>query len=252
MTCAIDINRVFFGYDDFKMEDINLQLHVGEQKAIVGLNGSGKTTLFKLILGLLEPSSGEIFVMDKKLTKDNLWEIRQDIGFLFQNPDDQLFAPTVYEDVAFGPRNLGLPEDEVEYRVEWALERVGMSAYRNRPVNQMSHGQSKRVALAGIISMRPSILVLDEPFSGLDFKMVKTMLDIIQKLRQEGVSILFTTHNSFFIENWSDSVAVLKEGQIIYDGPTREAIRSRVVSDNIGDWTKLKEHILSYKTTLIQ
>jgi cobalt/nickel transport system ATP-binding protein len=234
------------------MEDINLQLHVGEQKAIVGLNGSGKTTLFKLILGLLEPESGEVFIFDRKMTRDNLWELRQDVGFLFQNPDDQLFAPTVWEDVAFGPRNLGLSEEEVTERVEWALERVGMSKFIDRPVNQMSHGQSKRVALAGIIAMRPSILVLDEPFTGLDFKMVKNMIDIIQKLRQDGVTILFTTHNRFFIENWSDSVAVIKDGRIIYDGPTKEAMRRKEVADNIGDWNQLKEQIASYRTNLVE
>ncbi|MFW9805634.1 MAG: energy-coupling factor ABC transporter ATP-binding protein, partial [Candidatus Thorarchaeota archaeon] len=185
MTCAIDVDHVFFRYDEFKMEDIKLQLHVGEQKALAGLNGSGKTTVFKLLLGLLEPDSGDIYIFDRKLTKENLWEIRQDVGFLFQNPDDQLFAPTVWEDVAFGPRNLGLSKEEVEDRVDWALERVGMSKFVNRPVNQMSHGQAKRVALAGVIAMRPSILVLDEPFSGLDFKMVTNMIDIIQNLRQE-------------------------------------------------------------------
>jgi cobalt/nickel transport system ATP-binding protein len=242
---------VFFRYNDFKMEDISLNLHVGEQKAIVGLNGSGKTTLFKLLLGLLEPESGDIFVFDKKLTRDNLWEMRQNVGFLFQNPDDQLFAPTVWEDVAFGPRNLGLSEEEVSERVEWALERVGMSKFLNRPVNQMSHGQAKRVALAGVIAMRPSILVLDEPFTGLDFKMVQAMIDIIQKLRQEGISILFTTHNRFFIENWSDSVAVIEDGRIIYDGPTKEAMTRKEVTDNIGDWNQLREQILSYRTTLI-
>ena len=251
MTCAIDISHVFFRYNDFKMEDISLNLHVGEQKAIVGLNGSGKTTLFKLLLGLLEPESGDIFVFDKKLTRDNLWEMRQNVGFLFQNPDDQLFAPTVWEDVAFGPRNLGLSEEEVSERIEWALERVGMSKFLNRPVNQMSHGQAKRVALAGVIAMRPSILVLDEPFTGLDFKMVQAMIDIIQKLRQEGISILFTTHNRFFIENWSDSVAVIEDGRIIYDGPTKEAMTRKEVTDNIGDWNQLREQILSYRTTLI-
>ncbi|MFW9847607.1 MAG: energy-coupling factor ABC transporter ATP-binding protein [Candidatus Thorarchaeota archaeon] len=249
MTCAIDINHLFFSYEDFKMEDINLQLHVGEQKAIVGLNGSGKTTLFKLLLGLLEPESGEIYVFEKKLTKNNLWQVRQDVGFLFQNPDDQLFAPTVWDDVAFGPRNLGLSDEEVAERVEWALERVDMSSFVNRPVNQLSHGQAKRVALAGIIAMRPSILVLDEPFSGLDFKMVSKMIEIIQRLRQDGVTILFTTHNSFFIENWSDSVAVIQDGRIVFDGPTSEAIRTKVVTDNIGDWSQLRQKINSYKVT---
>ncbi|MGD9395460.1 MAG: ABC transporter ATP-binding protein [Candidatus Thorarchaeota archaeon] len=252
MTCAIDINNVFFKYDEFRMEDIKLQLHVGEQKALAGLNGSGKTTLFKLLLGLLEPDSGDIYIFDRKLTRDNLWEIRQDVGFLFQNPDDQLFAPTVWEDVAFGPRNLGLSKEEVEDRVEWALDRVGMLKFVNRPVNQMSHGQAKRVALAGIIAMRPSILILDEPFSGLDFKMVTNMIDIIQKLRQDGASILFTTHNSFFIENWSDSVAVINDGRIVYDGPTKEAMRSKVVTENIGDWGRLREQIVSNRSSVLE
>lgn len=252
MTCAMDINHLFFRYDDFRMEDINLQLHVGEQKALVGLNGSGKTTLFKLILGLLEPESGDIFIFDRKVTRDNLWEMRQNVGFLFQNPDDQLFAPTVWEDVTFGPRNLGLSEEEVSERVEWALERVGMSKFIDRPVNQMSHGQAKRVALAGIISMRPSILILDEPFTGLDFKMVTNMIDIIQGLRQDGVTILFTTHNRFFIENWSDSVAVIKDGRIIYDGPTRESLSRKEVTENIGDWNQLRKQIASYRTNLVE
>ena len=252
MTCAIDINHVFFRYDEFRMEDINLQLHVGEQKALAGLNGSGKTTLFKLLLGLLEPDSGDIYIFERKLTKDTLWEIRQDVGFLFQNPEDQLFAPTVWEDVAFGPRNLGLSKEEVEDRVEWALDKVGMSTFVNRPVNQMSHGQVKRVALAGIIAMRPSILVLDEPFSGLDFKMVTNMINIIQKLRQEGASILFTTHNSFFIGNWSDSVAVIKEGRIVYDGPTKEAMKTSALTENIGDWSKLREQIVSNRSTFLE
>ncbi|MFW9788507.1 MAG: energy-coupling factor ABC transporter ATP-binding protein [Candidatus Thorarchaeota archaeon] len=252
MTCAIDIDHVFFRYDEFRMEDIKLQLHVGEQKAIAGLNGSGKTTLFKLLLGLLQPESGDIYIFDRKLTKDNLWEIRQDVGFLFQNPDDQLFAPTVWEDVAFGPRNLGLSDEEVEDRVEWALERVGMSKFINRPVNQMSHGQAKRVALAGIIAMRPSILILDEPFSGLDFKMVNGMVDTIQRLREDGASILFTTHNSFFIENWSDSVAVLKNGRIVHDGPTREAMRSKAVTENIGDWSQLREQMVSSRSSFLE
>lgn len=251
MTCALEISHVFFRYDEFKMEDVNLNLHIGEQKAIVGLNGSGKTTLFKLILGLLEPQSGDVFVFDRKVHRDNLWEVRQNVGFLFQNPDDQLFAPTVWEDVAFGPRNLGLSEEEVSERVEWSLDRVGMSKFVNRPVNQLSHGQSKRVALAGVIAMRPSILILDEPFTGLDFKMVQTMIDIIQKLRQEGISILYTTHNRFFIENWSDSVAVIENGRIIYDGPTREALNRKEVVENIGDWGQLQSQILSYRERLI-
>ncbi|MHA2303673.1 MAG: energy-coupling factor ABC transporter ATP-binding protein [Candidatus Thorarchaeota archaeon] len=243
MTCGIDVDQVYFRYDEFKMEDVSLQLHVGEQKAIVGQNGSGKTTLFKLIMGLLEPHSGAIFVHDKRVTRENLWEIRQNIGFLFQNPDDQLFAPTVWEDVAFGPTNLGLNEEEVAKRVEWSLEKVGMSDFVDRPVNEMSHGQAKRVALAGIVAMRPSILILDEPFAGLDFPMITGIVDIIRDLRQEGISILYTTHNRFFLENWADSVAVIDHGKIVFDGAVEDAMSDRTVVDKMGDWTSLKRHM---------
>ncbi len=250
MTCGIHVEHVFFNYDNFRMEDVNLQLHVGEMKVLVGLNGSGKTTLFKLILGLLEPTSGSISVFEKKVTRENLWEIRQDIGFLFQNPNDQLFAPTVWEDVSFGPRNLGLSDAEIEERVEWALGIVDMKGYENRPVNQLSHGQAKRVALAGIIAMHPSILILDEPFTGFDFRMTSKMIGIINKMRQEGVTILYTTHNRFFIENWSDSVAVIENGRIVYDGPTEDAMNQQIVNDNIGDWGRLRHKIRSFNERL--
>ncbi|MFX1603363.1 MAG: energy-coupling factor ABC transporter ATP-binding protein [Promethearchaeota archaeon] len=243
MTCAIDVNKVNFRYDEFRIEDVDFQLHVGEQKAVVGQNGSGKTTLFKLIVGLLEPSSGEVYVYDRRVTPEILWEVRQDIGFLFQNPDDQLFAPTVWEDVAFGPSNLGLSEEEVAKRVDWALETVKMSDFLERPVNEMSHGQAKRVALAGIIAMRPSILILDEPFAGLDFDMVSSMVDIIKELRQEGLSILYTTHNRFFLENWADSVAVLDQGRVIFDGAVSEALSTQSVIERMGDWAGLRRRM---------
>jgi cobalt/nickel transport system ATP-binding protein len=243
MTCAIDVNKVNFRYDEFKMKDISLQLHMGEQKAIVGQNGSGKTTLFKLIMGLLEPHSGEIFVHDRKVTRENLWEIRQNIGFLFQNPDDQLFAPTVWEDVAFGPTNQGLSDEEVAKRVEWAIEKVGMCDFLDRPVNEMSHGQAKRVALAGIVAMHPSILILDEPFAGLDFPMITGIVDIIKNLRQEGISILYTTHNRFFLENWADSVAVIDQGKIVFDGTVKDALSDRTVLEKMGDWTSLRRQM---------
>ena len=240
MTCAIDVDHIYFSYDSFSLVDIKTELHVGEHKALIGLNGSGKTTLFKVILGLLEPSAGDVYVFDRRVKKENLWEVRRDIGFLFQNPDDQLFAPTVWEDVAFGPRNLSLPESEVEKRVTDALEFVGMTGYEERPVNQMSHGEAKRVALAGILAMQPKILFLDEPFSGLDFPMIGSIVDIFSQLRREGISVMFTTHNRFFIENWADSVAVLKDGRLIYDGPTDRALSEYEVISEIGDWEILK------------
>jgi cobalt/nickel transport system ATP-binding protein len=247
MTCAIEVNHLYFSYDEFSLEDVSLSLHLGEQKALVGLNGSGKTTLFKLMLGLLEPKSGTIHIFERKVERESLWEIRKDVGFLFQNPDDQLFAPTVWEDVAFGPRNLGMAPEEIKRRVEWSLGVVGMSSFIDRPVNQMSHGEAKRVALAGIIAMRPKILLMDEPFAGLDFPMISTMVDIIQDLRKEGISVLYTTHNRFFLENWADSVAVLQAGRMVYDGPVERALQDSSIAQETGNWTELQHRMKEYR-----
>jgi cobalt/nickel transport system ATP-binding protein len=247
MTCAIEVNHLYFKYKEFSLEDVNLNLHLGELKALVGLNGSGKTTMFKLIIGLLEPESGSIHVFERKVDRENLWEIRKDVGFLFQNPDDQLFAPTVWEDVAFGPKNLGMTPEEVEQQVEWSLNMVGMSDFVNRPVNQMSHGEAKRVALAGIIAMRPKILLLDEPFAGFDFPMISTMVDIIQNLRNEGISVLYTTHNRFFLENWADSLAVLHDGKMIYDGPVERALQDVTITEQTGNWDELGRRMREYR-----
>ena len=247
MTCAIEIDNLSFSYGAFSLQDVNMSLHLNEQKALVGLNGSGKTTLFKLILGLLEPTSGNIHIFERRVEQKNLWTIRKDVGFLFQSPDDQLFAPTVWEDVVFGPRNLGMTEDEVDERVNWSLDVVGMLDFINRPVNQLSHGQAKRVALAGIIAMRPKILLLDEPFAGLDFPMISAMVDIIQNLRSEGISVLYTTHNRFFLENWTDSIAIMHEGRIIYDGPVEEALNNPNISNQTGDWDNLRHRMRKYR-----
>ncbi|NHI83733.1 MAG: ABC transporter ATP-binding protein [Candidatus Thorarchaeota archaeon] len=211
---------------------------------MVGLNGSGKTTLFKLILGLLEPEAGEIYVFDRARTRKNLWQVRQEIGFLFQNLDDQLFALTVWEDVAFGPRNQGLSEDEVEERIRTELGIVQMSDFRDRPVNQMSHGQAKRVALAGVVAMRPRILFLDEPFTGIDFPMVRRLVKIIEDPRNEDMSVLYTTHNRFFLENWADSVLVLRNGSVLYDGSVNEALAREDVLNQIGNWEHLKQDMI--------
>ena len=157
----------------------------------------------RLIVGLLKPTSGTIKLFDEILTRDKnqLWKIRQKIGFLFQNPDDQLFAPTIEEDVSFGARNLGLEENEVKNRVEWALDAVNLTDYKKISPYDLSWGQKKRAALAGLLVMKPKLLILDEPFANLDFKSIYNHLKILETLRtEEKMAILFTTHNLFFIE----------------------------------------------------
>ncbi|MFW9824594.1 MAG: energy-coupling factor ABC transporter ATP-binding protein, partial [Candidatus Thorarchaeota archaeon] len=165
--------------------------------ALTGNNGSGKTTLLRLLVGLLKPTSGTIKIFNEILTrkKKKLWEIRQSIGFLFQNPDDQLFAPTIGEDVGFGARNLQLDDKEVEERVNWALKAVDLLEYQNYSPFNLSWGQRKRAALAGVLVMKPKILILDEPFANLDFKSIYNHLRILENLRKEkNITILFTTH----------------------------------------------------------
>ncbi|MBS3793835.1 MAG: ABC transporter ATP-binding protein [Candidatus Thorarchaeota archaeon] len=241
MDNAIDIKNVSFSYNEFTMREISLQLKRGELRAIAGLNGSGKTTLFRLIVGLLFPDSGSITVMGRTVTQENLWRVRQEIGFLFQNPENQLFAPTVWEDIAFGPKNQGLTHEQIVERVESALDLVDMVGYSERSIHELSHGQAKRVALAGILAMKPRILLLDEPFSGLDNPMVVQLVKLVHDLRKQCISVMYTTHNQFYFENWADSLTILHEGNVIFDGEPETALTSEEVLDTIGDWESLSQ-----------
>jgi len=234
---------MYFSYPSFSLDDVSMQLLPGNLKALIGLNGSGKTTLMKLILGLLEPNKGEIRVFGRTLSKEALWAIRQDVGFLFQNPGDQLFSPTVWEDVSFGPRNQGFSESEIDDRTRWALNAVGIPLLEDKPVNQLSFGQAKRVALAGILAMRPKVLLLDEPFTGLDFPAVVGLVDILQALRKERISVFYTTHDRFFVENWAESVMVLRSGRVVFDGSPHDALNRQDLQQEIGDWERMKRRI---------
>ena len=207
--------------------------------ALTGNNGSGKTTLLRLIVGLLKPASGMVKIFKNILTRDKqkLWEIRQSIGFLFQNPDDQLFAPTIEEDISFGARNLKLREDEVKQRVEWALKAVDLYEFKNYSPFNLSWGQKKRAALAGLLVMKPKLLILDEPFANLDFKSIYNNLKILEKLRRENkITIFFTAHNLFFVENWAEKMLVLDEGKMIFEGAPREGLMNSNINELLGSY----------------
>jgi len=210
--------------------------------ALTGNNGSGKTTLLRLIVGLLKPASGTIKIFDKTMTRDKqtLWEIRQSIGFLFQNPDDQLFAPTIEEDISFGARNIKLNEDEIKHRVEWALRAVDLFEFKNYSPFNLSWGQKKRAALAGLLVMKPKLLILDEPFANLDFKSIYNHLNILEKLRKENnITIFFTTHNLFFVENWADIMLVLDNGKMIFKGNPEEGLREDKIIELLGSYDNI-------------
>ncbi len=234
---------------NFSINDLSLIIEENSIYALTGNNGSGKTTLLRLLVGLLKPKSGTIKIFNEILTRDKnqLWKLRQRIGFLFQNPDDQLFAPTIEEDVGFGVRNLGLEEDEVKERVEWALEAVNLTEYRKFSPYDLSWGQKKRAALAGLLVMKPKLLILDEPFANLDFRSIYNHLKILETLRkEEKMSILFTTHNLFFIEHWADKVLVLNDGEAIFEGNTEEGLNSPKIKKLLGSYEDIL-NLLNHK-----
>jgi len=229
-----------FSYNSgFKIQDISFQIEENIIYALTGNNGSGKTTLLRLLVGLLKPESGLIKIFDKILPRDKqkLWEIRKSIGFLFQNPDDQLFAPTIEEDISFGARNLKLEEEEVKERVNWALKAVGLLEFKDYSPFNLSWGQRKRAALAGLLVMKPKLLILDEPFANLDFKSIYNHLKILEYLRKESeMTIFFTTHNLFFVEHWADRMLFLHGGKIIFDGIPYEGLNNPIVKKIIGSY----------------
>lgn len=229
-----------FSYNsNFSIRDLSLKIEKNSIYVLTGNNGSGKTTLLRLLVGLLKPESGTIKIFNEVLTrnKKRLWKIRQKIGFLFQNPDDQLFAPTIEEDIGFGARNLKLDESEVKKRVKWALESVNLTEYRNFSPFSLSWGQKKRAALAGLLVLKPELLILDEPFANLDFKSVYNHLEIIEKLKkEEKMTILFTTHNLFFVENWADKMCALNDGKKLFEGTPEEGLTQPKIKKLLGNY----------------
>ena len=202
------------------LKNINIEIEKGEKVAIIGPNGAGKSTLFSHFNGLTEPTSGCVKIEGKAISfeKDELLKVRQKVGIVFQDPNDQLFAPTVKEDIAFGPMNLGLSYDEVEKRVEDALKMVGMENYENKTPHHLSGGQQKRIAIAGIIAMKPEIMILDEPTAGLDPDGVEKVLNIMNQLNKEGMTLIISSHDIDMISKYADKIFILYNGEIIESG----------------------------------
>jgi cobalt/nickel transport system ATP-binding protein len=200
--------------------NIDLSIKKGSITALLGPNGAGKSTLFLHLNATLKPTTGKLYLKGEpfKYNKKALQQIRQTIGMVFQNPDDQLFAPTVYQDVAFGPNNLKLSKEEVKERVEESLRLVGMEDYADKPPHFLSGGQKKRVALAGVIAMQPEVIVLDEPTAGLDPHGQDTVIEIIEELNAHDTTIILSTHDVDLAANLADTIHILNSGQIITSG----------------------------------
>lgn len=218
----IETENISYVYPDGTkaLEDVDFKAKKGEIVALLGPNGAGKSTLFLHFNGILKPTSGSVKLDGEPLgyQKKDLLKVRQKVGIVFQNPDDQLFAPTVMEDVSFGPLNIDLPEDEVKMRVKDALKRVGMEGYEKKPPHHLSGGQKKRVAIAGILAMKPQIMVLDEPTSGLDPKGASQIMQLLYQLNKEGITIVISTHDVDLVPLYAYSVYIISKGKIIKEG----------------------------------
>ncbi len=202
------------------LDDISLTIPKGKKTVLLGPNGAGKSTLFLQFNGIFKPKSGTVSFEGKEVTyrQKDLDALRSNVAVVLQNPDDQIFSATVEEDVAFGPMNMGLPRDEVELRVAESLSFVGMAQHRDRPTQQLSFGQRKRVSLAGALAMKPKVLVMDEPTAGLDAQMVHELLELADELNFKGLTVIMSTHDVETAYGWADEIRVLDRGRMIYSG----------------------------------
>ena len=218
------VKDLHFSYPDghIALNGVSLNLCNGDKVALVGPNGAGKSTLMLHLNGIFH-GHGEIKVGGTRLTRDNLPVIRSMVGLVFQNPDDQLFSPTVFEDVAFGPLHMGLPEDEVRARVDAALESVNMTNYRDRLSHHLSVGEKKRIAIATVLSMRPGLLVLDEPSAGLDPRARRKLINLLRDL---PITMLVSTHDMAMVKELFPRTVMMDEGEVVADGLTKEILEN--------------------------
>lgn len=239
---AVKFDNVQFRYSDeensFALKDINLSVEEGEFLAVLGHNGSGKSTLSRLINGLLTADEGKVEVFGKDASlAENLYEVRKNAGIVFQNPDNQMVASIVEDDVAFGPENIGVPREEIGERITYALNAVGMSSFRNATPARLSGGQKQRIAIAGVLAIKPKIIIMDESTAMLDPRGRKEVMDVVQKLnKEEGLTVIIITH---FMEEalLADRAVVMSKGRIVAQGKPED-----IFSD--------KENIEKYELTL--
>ena len=227
MTAIIAIQDLSFSYPDGKLalENIDLQIYPGEKVALVGANGAGKTTLLLQLNGIFQ-GSGLIKVNDLLVEKKSLKQIRAWVGMVFQNPDDQLFSTTVFDDVTYGPIYQGLDQLSVQKKVRKALQAVHMSGYEHRPPFHLSSGEKKRIAIAAVLSMDPQILVFDEPTSGLDPRSRRELIELLQELPQ---TMVIATHDLELVKVLTPRVVILHQGRIVADGVTNELMQDEAL-----------------------
>jgi cobalt/nickel transport system ATP-binding protein len=229
---VVEFDALSFSYPDGRkaLDNVSLVVREREKVALVGPNGAGKSTLLLHLNGILR-GRGAVRIMGRSLRDGDLGMVRSQVGLVFQHPDDQLFSPTVFEDVAFGPLNMDLGEDEVRRRVAWALAQVGMEAFEERMPHHLSLGEKKRIAIATVLAMRPAILALDEPSGELDPRARRALIHLLQSLPQ---TMLVATHDMRLVHELLTRTVVLDGGRIVADGPTEVILGDTALLDKHG------------------
>lgn len=219
----IELRDVHFSYAGREvLRGVNLTIEGEEIFGILGPNGAGKSTLVLHLNGILKPKKGKVIIDDLDPAK-NPKEVRRKVGIVFQDPNDQLFSPTVFEDVAFGPYNLGLRGEKMRERVLWALRQVGMEDYASRETKELSFGEKKRIAIATILAMEPEIIVFDEPFANLDFKGKRLLGELIRRMKEEGKTVILASHEAEYL-TLCDRIALMDSGKVITVGTPEEIL----------------------------
>lgn len=233
----LEARHVSYSYGSGEMpslKDLSLSIRRGRRTAVMGANGSGKSTFFLCCNGILRPDEGQIYYNGQPLSyrKKDLLSLREKVGIVFQDPDMQLFCASVYQEISFGPLNLGLPRDEAAREVEAVIRRLGITPFRHRPAHALSGGQKKQVALADILVMHPELLILDEPFAALDPSHVHIIRDMIRDLEKDSspsgpLTVVIATHDTDFALEWADEVILFSEGQVLAQGAPASVLTDR-------------------------
>ncbi len=236
MTTILETRSLCYSYGDGTkaLKDVCISLQEGKKVALVGPNGAGKSTLMLMFNGILRPSEGAVLFRGQPMSYDaaSLRSIRRAVGMVFQNSDDQLFAPTVFQDVAFGPTNLGYAAEKVKRYVGFALQYVGLFGYERRPPHHLSGGEKKRVAIAGILAMEPDVIILDEPTSNLDPASSEEIMEMLDELNYGGKTLIISTHDVDLAYRWADEVILMKEGGVVRRGTGQEVFGdARLIRD---------------------
>jgi cobalt/nickel transport system ATP-binding protein len=228
MHHSIEVQNLSYSYPDghIALGDVSLQIAPGEKVALVGPNGAGKSTLMLHLNGILTGNKGSVRVCGLEVEEKNFSRVRASIGLVFQNPDDQLFSPTVFDDVAFGPLYQGLGAEETKARVKSALSAVRMSAYAERVSHHLSVGEKKRIAIATVLSMNPEALALDEPTAGLDPRARRTLINLLRDL---PITMLVSTHDMKLVQELFPRTIVMDEGRVVADGSTKDILEDEAL-----------------------